>query len=53
MGARLHFWLLAMDVVAWGGGFGSKLYLWCVGKASDATDWGEAVPQQSGTGEGR
>lgn len=45
--ARLHFWLHAMDVANALGCFGAPrdsrrfaLYLWCVGKASDATDWG-------------
>lgn len=36
---RLRLWLLAMDALAFFGGFGSRAYLWCVGKASDATDW--------------
>ncbi len=30
-------WLLVMDAIAACGGFGSRLYLWAVGKASDAT----------------
>lgn len=37
---RLRFWLLVLDLV-----HALKLprswYLWVVGKASDATDWGE------------
>jgi hypothetical protein len=41
MSARLRFWLLAMDVIALCGGFGSRAYSFAVGKAGDATDWGE------------
>lgn len=36
---RLRCWLLAMDALAFCGAFGSRAYLWCVDKASDATDW--------------
>lgn len=32
---RLALWLYAMDAVALCGGFGSRLYLWLVGRASD------------------
>lgn len=35
---RLHFWLRVLDVIAFFGGFGSRPYLWAVGKCSDA-DW--------------
>ena len=38
---RLWLWCRAMNVVAACGGFGSRLYLFCVGKASDNEDWGE------------
>lgn len=38
---RLKFWLYALDLVFACGGFGSPLYLWVVGKVSDATDWGD------------
>lgn len=37
---RLHFWLCAMDVLARLGLFGRRPYLFCVRRASDATDWG-------------
>lgn len=36
---HVRFWLLAMDAIARCGLYGSPLYLWAVGKASDATDW--------------
>lgn len=36
---RLAFWLRVMGAIAACGGFGSKLYLWSVEKASDA-EWG-------------
>ena len=39
MSARLRLWLLAMDAIAVCGGFGSRLYLWAVRRASDAIDW--------------
>ena len=39
----LKFWLLTLDVLAAIGLFGSRPYLWVVGKASDATDWGDGV----------
>jgi len=38
-----RFWLFAMDALAACGLFGSRAYLWCVGRASDCTDWGEPV----------
>ncbi len=38
---RLRFWLGAMDLANWLGW--RRLYLWTVGRASDATDWGEAA----------
>jgi hypothetical protein len=37
--ARLHFWLAAMDV-AIKVRAPRRVYLWLVGRASDATDWG-------------
>lgn len=40
---RLHFWLLTMDTLVALGLFGSRAYLYAVGKASDATDWGEGA----------
>ncbi len=45
----LPFWLFAMDVVARCGGFGSRLYNWCVMRAADATDWGtpDELPTES------
>lgn len=39
MTLRLRFWFLAMELfhaLGW-----ASAYLWAVGKASDATDWGE------------
>ncbi len=39
---RLRFWLLAMDAAFWLR-LPHAAYLWCVGKASDATDWGEGA----------
>ena len=45
----LRFWLLAMDAVAACGGFGSRLYLWCVGRASGATDYGPALAPDDGS----
>ena len=38
---RLRFWLACMDAAAARGLFGSRLYRWLVGKASDAVDWGD------------
>lgn len=49
MTPRLRFWLFAMDALAFVGLFGSRAYLYAVGKASDATDWGEGAK----CGEGR
>lgn len=44
MTLRLRFWLLCLDVaLALGGDMGSRrfrLQQWCIGKVSDATDWG-------------
>lgn len=34
-----RFWLFAMDALAWAGLFGTEPYLYCVERASDATDW--------------
>ena len=36
---RLRFWLLAMDAIAYVGGYGSPAYLWCVDRAASATPW--------------
>ena len=38
---RLWFWLDVMDLLAWLGLAGSKLWLYALRKASDATDWGD------------
>jgi hypothetical protein len=48
---RLRFWLRMMDVarVLWG--FGSRPYIWCLERASDATDWGDGADCSGGTGE--
>ena len=35
----LRFWLLAMDLIAFCGGFGSRPYLWAVGHAADCIGW--------------
>lgn len=43
MSMRLRFWLAALDAICLCGGYGTPLYLWAVGKASDATDWGEPL----------
>lgn len=46
---RLRWWLLVMDVLAalgaWGsgGGWRWRAYLWALGRASDATDWGQGA----------
>ncbi len=37
----LPLWLALMGLFAEWPGFGSRAYLWAVGKASDATDWGD------------
>jgi hypothetical protein len=36
---RLRFWLLAMDAVARLGGYGSRLYLWALARASACVEW--------------
>jgi hypothetical protein len=44
---RLRFWLLMLDAASWLDlhvGCPS-LYLWCVGKAGGATDWG-TIPNE-------
>lgn len=38
---RLRFWLRAMDITAALFGFGSRVYLWALQRAADATDWSE------------
>jgi hypothetical protein len=43
MTLRLWLWLLALDAIALCGGYGSRLFLWCVSKASDADPPGEGV----------
>lgn len=43
---RLRFWLFVVDVANLLGS--QRLYLWAVGKASDATDWGEGVTLDDG-----
>lgn len=40
---RLRFWFLVMDVCEFVFGFCSEPYHWAVGKAGEATDWGEGV----------
>jgi hypothetical protein len=37
---RLRWWLFCVDVVAVFAS-GSRLWLWCICRASDATDWEE------------
>lgn len=46
--ARLMLWLLALDVLAARGRFGSPLYLWAVGRASGCVEWGEPLPADPG-----
>ena len=46
---RLRLWLLAMDVTDWLGC--RRLYLACVRRAGDATDWGEGADCSDGSGE--
>ena len=41
---RQWFWLLVMDAIAAWGGFGSRLYLWAVGKASATVDCSDVPP---------
>jgi len=37
---RLHFWLLALDIIVWlGVSQGDPVYLWVLTRASNATDW--------------
>lgn len=38
--ARLQFWFYVMDFTFYFTGW-SRLYYWCLRKASDATDWGK------------
>jgi hypothetical protein len=45
---RLTFWLLTMDAFQRLGLFGSRPYLWAVGRASDATDWGHGFDHGEG-----
>jgi hypothetical protein len=45
---RLRLWLTVLDILSALGLFGSPLYLWAVGKASDATDWGDGVEHVEG-----
>ena len=42
MKARLRFWLAMLDL-AHALRLPRSVYLWIVGRASDATDWGQAV----------
>jgi len=44
MTIRLRLWLLAMDL-ANVLRLPRPIYLWCVGKASDATDWGPPLDE--------
>ena len=44
MTIRLRLWLLAMDP-ANALRLPRPIYLWCVGKARDATDWGPALDE--------
>ena len=41
--ARLWFWLHTMDALSWAERCLRRAYLYAVGKASDATDWGEGA----------
>lgn len=42
---RLGFWVFVADVIVWAGFFGSRAYLYAIGKASEAVEWG--VPLES------
>lgn len=37
----LRFWLAMLDLAHWCRA-PRRIYLWCVSRASDATDWGES-----------
>lgn len=41
MKLKLRFWLAMLDIAEWCHA-PQRCYLWLVGKASDATDWGES-----------
>jgi hypothetical protein len=43
MSARLWLWLLALDAVSLCGGYGSRLYRWCLRMASEADAPGEGM----------
>ena len=47
---RLRFWLLAYDLFAWLDWSTAALY--AIGKAGDATDWGDGDDCSGGSGEG-
>ena len=47
MTLRLRFWLRALDVCR-AMRLPTAIYLWCVGKASDATDWGPPRAREPG-----
>ncbi len=38
--ARRHFWFAIMELADRGGSAMRRLYLYAVGRASNATDWG-------------
>jgi hypothetical protein len=44
---RLRFWLFALDLCS-ALRVPTAVYLWCVGKASDATDWGPPLDRDPG-----
>lgn len=46
---RLRFWLWALDAVH-ALRLPRSVYLWCVGKASAATDWGDTDGWTKGDG---
>lgn len=47
---RLWLWLLVMDVIAWRW-YGSRAYLWAVGKAAANEDWGTPPDGSAESGE--
>jgi len=47
---RVRFWLLMMSVAFSTTGYGSRWYLFCVRRASDATDWGPPLTSDGSDG---
>lgn len=47
---RRRFWFAVMDAANHAHGWCRDLYLYAVGKASDATDWGPPLPVERDAG---